>query len=242
MKRAGLMIILLMLSLFALNSCQQWQLGGLTAAKNFITAPYRGIRDAIANKSYNNLVERTEAAHTNQDGIHSSICDKETLDILGEDKEDEVEALRDAVRESACTCKAWGSCSTKECDCEFLCPETLEILNRVDPISELSKPENSMAFRNPSPWNQVADNHSSQQGHCWGHASVTSKFNRLAFFDETKEPPYSLSADDPTEQEQAIEFYKDKIDDILDNKATELPGFKNLQRILRSSCTSRLYW
>lgn len=229
MRRIITFLIFCLLSLVLLNSCQQWQLGGLTAAKNLITSPYRGIRDAFANRSYNKLVERTENSEQAEGDIQTVTCPNGEVKILDSKYEYLVEDLRDSVRSSVCACKAWGSCTKDICSCDMLCPKTLEILNRVQPISKLSSEENSLAFRNPGVFSNVADNHTSSQGHCWGHASITSKFNRLAFFDESKEPPYSLSSDDPVEQEQAIDFYKDKIDDIVDNKATDFPGFRNLR-------------
>jgi hypothetical protein len=224
-------ILFFILFIFStLVSCNQTMLGIGTAAKNLVTAPYRGIRDAIANKSYSNLIERTDTAREVTSGLGDITCSKTDSPILSSTEEEDLEDLRDAVRENFCSCKAWGTCTSNECKCEFLCPKTLDILKRIEPISELSKTENSMAFRNPGPGSNIADNYSSQQGHCWGHASITSKFNRLAFFNPEKQPPHSLSAESPEEQNKAIEYYKKKIDEIVDNKATDIPGFVNLQQ------------
>jgi len=231
MRRLFLKLSLFFLILCSLFACNQAMLGTGYAVKNFITAPYRGIKGAIANHSYNKLVNKTENAHKEYDNIHQIECTQETNLTLDPETGAEVVDLRNNIRALACSCKAWGSCTKNECSCEFLCPKTLELLKRTDTLKELSSEKNSLAFRNPSPWNQIGENHSSEMGHCWGHASTTSKFNRLAFFDKSKKPPFSLSSNNIDEQNQAIEYYKKKINDVLDNKATDIEGFSNLNEL-----------
>lgn len=219
-------LVFLMLSVFV--SCNQNLMGIGAATKNFITAPYRGIRDAIANRSYNRVARRTERAHEENGGDVNITCVRTIEDILEPEVEGDVEGLRDAVRETVCTCKAWGSCDKSVCSCENLCPETLELLQRTDSIQDLSKKENSLSFRNE----QVAGaDHEMTNGFCWGHASLTSKFNRLAFFEPEQEPPFSLTSNNEEEQNQALDFYKEQIDKIVNNEVAEFPGIPNLETL-----------
>lgn len=226
--KKSLTLIFLSFILLATGGCRQELLGAKHAVKNFITAPYRGIKGAVSNYNYSKLRERTERAegHGISAGNGEDRCGGGGIDgVLGSGQENSLKELQELVRKGACECKAWGSCTVKECSCEKLCPDSLEIFNRR-PLEENTSRENSLAFRNTP---LSSSSYEMVQGFCWGHASVTSKFNRLAFFDKGKKPPFSLSSRDEEEQNKAIEYYKKKIDDIVDNKATDIEGFENLE-------------
>lgn len=226
MKKTFLKLFVFLILGLSLYACNQAMLGTMSAAKNFITTPYRGVMGAISDYQYSNLRSDSDKARQNSE-LEDSICYRRTGDISQEAVA--LSQLGDRIREMVCTCKAWGTCTKDECPCEKLCPYNFKILKRFEKIENLSSESNSLAFRNPSPYNQVGTHHTSQQGFCWGHAAVTNKFNRLGFFDKSKKPPFSLSSEDPKEQEKAIDYYKEKIEEVLDNQATEIPGFANLQ-------------
>lgn len=230
-RMATKLFLLLFVLLSVMVSCNQNMMAVGTAARNFVTAPYRGVRDMIANNAYQRAVRRTERAHGNVPDIYRSTCDRQPIeDILDPDDEDEIEGLLPVVRDSVCSCKAWGSCSANECSCENLCPKTLELLQRTENISDLSSEDNSLSFRNSQV--QGAE-HEMTQGFCWGHASLTSKFNRLAFFEPNQDPHFDLNAASEEEQNQALDYYKEQIDKIVDNKVAEFPGISNLNELSR---------
>lgn len=208
--------------LFAFYACNQYMLGAGQAVKNLITTPYRGIANMISNNTYDNLREKTLAAKSLAPDKAQPYCAQEgspsPFDTRGPS------ALMDAVRDTVCSCKTWGSCGPSTCPCAKLCPENLSILERR-PVEENTNIENSLSFRNE----RVGDSkYTMTEGFCWGHASATSKFNRLAFFKPNTTPPFDINSNNPAEQNKAIEYYKKKIDNIFNNKATDIEGFPNL--------------
>lgn len=70
-------------------------------------------------------------------------------------------------------------------------------------------------------------------GYCWGHASVTSQFNRLASFDseDTSMIDQLNEAPDSPKRIEALNYYKSAIDDIIDNKVATFSGFPNLYEL-----------
>lgn len=226
-----LLFVFLCLSVFV--SCNQNMLAVGSAVKNFVTTPYRGVRDAIANRRYKRAVKKTQKALAeNPEGQNATCIVNPIEKVMDEDDEKTIDDILSEVRPQVCSCKAWGTCSTKECSCEYLCPETLAILQRTDSLQDLSKPENSLNFRNDwSPNFENTPEHEMTAGFCWGHASITSKFNRLAFFDNDKQPPFDKNSPDPEVQNQLIDYYREQIDKVLDNKVADFPGIKNLQEL-----------
>lgn len=226
----SLLLIFVLLAIFV--SCNQAGLAVGSAVKNFVTTPYRGIRDAIANRQYRNAVKRTETAHAENPDGHEVTCPIVESTILDGEVEGDVEDILPVVREGVCTCKAWGTCTTNECGCEHLCPRTLELLQRTENLTDLTSAENSLNFRNTAnPQFANPQEHEMTAGFCWGHASLTSKFNRLAFFDESAEPPFNLDSPDPEVQNQITDYYREQIDKIVDNKVADFPGIPNLQAL-----------
>lgn len=143
-------------------------------------------------------------------------------------------SLMRATRNSACSCKPWGSCTTDVCSCNQLCPNNFNIFKKApyqNSTKDLTAPENSLAFRNSGAMKYSPVK--GTQGYCWGHASVTSKFNRLGFFNENDKAQYNRLKGAPNTRARAsaISYYKRIIDDIMDNKVRTIPGFKNLKEL-----------
>lgn len=235
MSRANhILLIFIYLSLsLTLVSCNQNGLGALTATKNLITAPVRGISGMISDYQYGNIVDRTERDRNEgelQLGLNPGRCDI----WLGETSPmntDDYEGLMEATRDTACSCRAWGTCKKNVCSCSKLCPDNFDIFRKPpmkDSIADLSKKENSLDFRNSGA--MTLSDIKGTQGYCWGHASVTTKFNRLAFFQpsSTEMRDKLNSAPNSAERKEAISYYKKVIDDVIDNKATNIKGFANL--------------
>ncbi|MFG1492668.1 hypothetical protein ABMA75_03805 [Halobacteriovorax sp. ZH4_bin.1] len=226
-----LLSLLFLSSLLSLQSCNQTTLGAATAVKNLITTPYRGAKTAISNYQYNQIKTRSETAQEKQLIPETdSTCIGTQINSGPSDDGNftSIEEIFFYTREQVCECKAWGSCTNETCSCETLCPNNFNIFKRNDQLYENSNIENSMAFRN---YDSLAiSDIEGTQGYCWGHASLTSKFNRLAFFDETKKDKRIAmnGAPDSKERKESIEYYKKIIDDIADNKVRDIPGFKNL--------------
>ncbi len=126
------------------------------------------------------------------------------------------------MRDEVCSCQLWGTCKKGLCECDTLCPNNMLIFKRPDmTVEDTAKPENSLPFRN-SPYDFKDSDHPMTNGYCWGHASVTSKFNRLAYFEESAPVPYEEGT------EEWSDYYEDIIDSIIDNDVQKIPGFKNL--------------
>jgi hypothetical protein len=87
-----------------------------------------------------------------------------------------------------------------------------------------------LAFRN-SPG--VSEKYEMTNGFCWGHASITTKFNRLAFFKSDRSAPYNINSVNEEEQNNAVAYYKKKIDAVINNEAVDIEGFPNLNEFSR---------
>lgn len=205
--------------LFTISSCNQIGLGAGAAIKNIFTAPYRGISNLISKSKYSDIAEKSSKSSP------KLTCSGDSVSLTGD--VEGIAQLQDAVRENVCSCSPWGSCSTSECSCEKLCPSNFDIFKRpeVSELSDLSKLENSLSFKNGGGNSKYAHT----QGYCWGHASVTTQFNRMAFFKPNQKPKYDLkNSKDEQEYYKAIEYYKEQIDKIVDNKPADFPGISNL--------------
>jgi len=153
-----------------------------------------------------------------------STCYSEESSILSEEKHKEMTDLSKKIRDLSCSCQAWGSCKKDVCPCEKLCPDNFDIFKREN-HKKLSDKTNSFSFRNFGPF-----------GYCWGHASLTQQFNRLAFFDKNKKLPKELivneSDSDETKyakNEKLSEYYEDLIDKVTDNEVVSIPGYSSLK-------------
>jgi DNA-directed RNA polymerase subunit N (RpoN/RPB10) len=182
--------------------------------------------DAIIGNTYSaydtkSKKEKEENAVLAQEGTG---CYSKEIMSISEDKYNEMKTLSLKLRGYSCKCEAWGTCPKVVCPCDKLCPNNFSILKRKE-LKNLSNYENSFSFRNFG-----------GSGYCWGHASLTQKFNRLAFFDEKKKLPKELiiNANDSDDEkrdknEELVEYYEDIIEKIADNEAVTIPGYKNLQ-------------
>lgn len=209
-----------------LAGCDQTGLGAWNAMKNLVTSPIDKVREDIAEMNYHEGRDRTKKAHDEEAKLQEQKdkdCDPSGVHIEG--KKD-IEGIIGKAKPT-CACAAWGDCAKATCSCEKLCPNTYDIFKHPagQTLKELARPENNLAFRNTF----GGSRHEATNGYCWGHANVTSQFNRLAFFDQSKKPPYDLDSKDPKVQQKAIAYYKDLINKITKNQATDVPGFKNLQ-------------
>jgi hypothetical protein len=200
-------------------------MGAGKAVKNLVTSPYQGIKQAVTDHQYDNIEEATIDQKKNGPKYYDVRCKRSSakagsdLGIFAD--------LQDHIREQVCSCRPWGTCTTQECACEKLCPDNFDIFQRQE-IEKNTLTENSLAFRNTR---GIADNYEMTQGFCWGHASVTSKFNRLAFFKGDKKPPYDLNSPNSAIQDKAVKYYKDLIDKVVNNETVDIPGFKNLNEL-----------
>ncbi|OUR99916.1 hypothetical protein A9Q84_02480 [Halobacteriovorax marinus] len=212
--------VLVLLLLLPLSSCNQNLLGAGYAVKNLFATPFKAISNGISNFQYNSIAEKDD----NKKSYNTNECwvkRKAPLDNLSD-----IEKITDAVRGNVCSCVPWGSCTTAECPCSRMCPDNFDIFKRPErkSLGELSFKENSLPFRNGGGGSSVT----TTQGFCWGHASVTSKFNRLAFFKENETPKHSLKSKDEKEYGKALDYYKEIVDKIIDNEPVNIPGYKNL--------------
>jgi len=228
MKKIIQLISLIIVLLF-LTSCESDSLF-VNGLHSVVTAPITGIQklgNLITGNTYKNLKKKTaEHRRKHLDSPQTIICSSDphnpnpdVSDIFG---------LHEGLRDATCSCIAWGSCTKNVCSCEKLCPWSFDILKKpnMTAINDYSKPEHSVPFRNTRAAFKAGEGF---EGYCTGHAAVTQKFNRLGFFEPDTEAPFNLESTDESEQQQAIDYYKDIIDQIADNKTSSIPGFSNLK-------------
>jgi hypothetical protein len=67
-------------------------------------------------------------------------------------------------------------------------------------------------------------------GFCWGHASVTSKFNRLATFKpQDRTMRNQMNARNILTKGRALGHYRRIIDRVINNEVVDIPGFASLR-------------
>lgn len=221
MKNKLAVILILLLVLVA---CDQNGLGAWNATKNFFMTPINAVQSLWTNARYSSMEGKTEFDEQKAEELrycHSA----DGKPIVGKELA-EMENLSEKVMALSCQCQPWGDCPLDVCSCERQCPENFKIFKRPNhkPIKNMTRMMNGLAFRNGNTPGQ----HEETQGYCWGHANITSQFNRLAFFKPGTKAPHDLKSSDPTEENRAISYYKDLIDKITSNEATDIPGINNL--------------
>lgn len=215
----------LMLVVLVMVACNQVGLGVGTAVKNFFMSPVKEVSKIFTNREYKKQRDISLANSQVQQDQEIKYCIGDNGQPISQDSMADLEELGSSVRNLTCQCKAWGSCSKEICPCESLCPEGFGIFRRFAiSTKELSGSSNGLSFRNGS----IPSQHAETNGYCWGHAKVTSQFNRLAFFNPDLSPPHDLNSSNEEEQNKAIGYYKDLIDKVNRNQATDIPGFRNL--------------
>ena len=221
-------LLRLMLVVVFIAACNQVGLGVGSAVKNFFMSPVREVSKIFSNQEYRKQRDLSLAAGLVQQEQEIRYCIGDNGQPIPQENVSDLEDLQNSVRNLTCQCKAWGSCSKDICPCESLCPEGFGIFRRfAESTKSLSGVENGLSFRNGS----IPSKHTETNGYCWGHAKVTSQFNRLAFFKPDLAPPHDLNSTDEAEQNRAFEFYKDLIDKVNKNQATDIPGFRNLNEL-----------
>lgn len=227
MKRPSALRIILTLALLQLGlltSCDQVGMGVKAGLVNLVSQPIEGLRSAynyVSGNTYSAYMDRTEELRKSKPQTCSDTGLQEKEGALGK-----LAKVMGLVRDTACKCRPWGSCPPSNCSCEILCPESFDILS-VHRQRNLGNVEDELAFSNSPRFFKARSDHqiSSGGGFCWGHASVTAQFNRLAFFDPSRKPAI-VQAKDPAKW---ADYYSGLIDRIISNEATEVPGFSNLK-------------
>jgi hypothetical protein len=203
--------ILLLAIIFIFTGCQD-QAGVLV--EGIFTNLFNGnlFESSATDKAYDQLKSKTDV-----ESIVTPDCVTKTEDIISGSIVSNLSTLKDKM----CTCLAWGSCDKRSCSCDKLCPLNFEILNR-GPQSTGSRIEDQFAFNNTS----IGKNYTSYQGFCWGFASLTQKFNRLATFSLMKKLPDSVEKDSFSK----LDYYKEIITKIKNNEPVEIPGYSSLNQ------------
>ena len=219
--------LLLIMLLFNLVSCNQVGLGVGSAVKNFFTTPIKAVEGLISGADYEDKKEETIKNKKNSSETVMEYCLDEAGQPVDKSELSSIDLLQKNIRTLACKCQPWGDCPTNICSCGIQCPTGFDIFKHPGDMTpkKLSTPENGLSFRN----GYVPSKHSQTQGYCWGHARVTSQFNRLGFFKPGVKPPHNIWSRDSEEQDNAIEYYKKIIDQVSNNKAVDIPGFPDLK-------------
>ncbi len=216
-----------------LISCQTW-VATKNMATNIITAPISWVKsgyNAITGNTYKSYVKETDEKSEGSSEIKlKSDCLYKVGDkVLTEDAFNGLSDDLKKVAEVVCSCKAWGDCPAGEaCSCDTLCPDDLSIFDHPDNKSFDSSDDNCLAFRN-NPYEDAYSDNPMTAGYCWGHASMTSKFNRLGFFRPNQEVPCVSDKTCEEGDERWLSYYEKIIYDIKHNIPREIPAFPNLK-------------
>lgn len=212
-----------------LASCNQVTLGAGSAVKNFFASPIKGVQSLFTEASYEKEREDTLNQRKEKKGKDLTYCIDQSGRPIDDTGLSDLDKLRKKIRTTACSCSPWGNCPTSVCSCDIQCPKGFDIFQHPSGMTpkKLSQDKNGLAFRNrriPSRFKQT-------QGYCWGHARLTSQFNRLAFFKPGKKAPYNINSNSAQEQDKAVNYYKELIDKIDNNEAVDIPGFSDLKTL-----------
>jgi hypothetical protein len=167
---------------------------------------------SATDSAYDQLEKKTELDETST----KPDCVTKVENIFSTETSNSISAIKDQL----CTCKTWGSCDKDSCPCTKLCPNNFDILNR-GPQSTGSRVEDQFSFNNSS----IGQNYSNYQGFCWGFASLTQKFNRLANFKLLQAVPDDVK----NNRFRKADFYKDIIAKIKRNEVVDIPGYRSLK-------------
>lgn len=247
MKKNFLKLIFTAISLIVMSSQNQTVIGIENALENLITTDKRGLVEAFSSIAYDDIVER----HNNLRGRNLlqhqrrghilNYCPANGTDSSPLPEVPLLDSLAQSIRDTACKCVAWGNCPKSVCACNKLCPNNFDIFKRKPregAIQSLTTKENSLSFRNTS---SAFQDNKMTNGYCWGHAAMTTKFNRLADFKEDdKRMLNMLSSPNRRFRAQARDYYKKIIHDISNNKVKTIPGFKNLYEFSKNPTIQRL--
>ncbi|MFP5384437.1 MAG: hypothetical protein ACLGHN_00055 [Bacteriovoracia bacterium] len=210
-----------------LAACNQTMLGIGAGVKNFVSAPYTAVKSVFTNSAFKDKKKETleDLEKKKKESHEIRYCVDEDGKTIATDDMENFREIASLLQEQSCECKAWGSCPKDICSCEKLCPDNFTIFRRseVKRTQDYCIVDNDLCFRNESIGQYEMTN-----GYCWGHARLASQFNRLAFFEPKTKAPHDIKSEDPEEQKRAIAYYKKLIDKVVSNKATTIPGFKNL--------------
>jgi hypothetical protein len=199
------------------SSCNQNYLGVGHALKNAASLPLEGLRSAhqyVTGQNHSTLGERTRRAHEIR---------LPEINLCAPESSDDMTALFEGVRDQLCTCREWGTCTAPMCPCDTLCPNHYGIFRRpgVEP-EHFARFENNLAFVNGR--GVYEDSRFPMTGgYCWGHTVVNQQLYRLGFFEPEASPPHADGS------REWINFYRDIITDIRNNKPRAIPGFSSIQ-------------
>lgn len=125
------------------------------------------------------------------------------------------------IKDKLCTCVAWGTCDSKSCSCDNLCPKDFKIIKKLAAPSDAE--ENTLSFTNKI--NKFAEKDSSYKGYCWGISLLSERFHRLAEYEPNAPKKFQGAGQDS----QRIAEYKRIIAQINNNEPVTIPGFKSLR-------------
>ena len=177
----------------------------------------RAFQDSSSNEAYKALKEAS-LSKPQMDSVSPNCIPLDVMNTLSVSEEENFSTIKDQL----CTCTAWGTCDAKSCSCKLLCPKDFGIFKKVNHW-ERDSFENTLSFTNND--NRYASSDPTYNGYCWGIATVTQRFNRLATFD-----PAAVKKHATMEEESLrLQEYRNIIAQINRNEPVTIPGFRSLE-------------
>jgi hypothetical protein len=265
-------LIILIFSLMAASGCKNQPTMLVQGALSNAVSP-RTYTAYGSDKKYSSLLNQTyeKRQELEERMTMAALRVDETLECKenADDSFEDISRLSNKVRDLACSCYSWGTCSKDVCSCDILCPFGMDIFDR-GVLRHDNVSENSLAFTNngagvgtyghvthtpvaPAPIPFVSKEEYDRlikereenskkpkvkekrekislkpkdlfgyQGFCWGHANLTQKFNRLAFFQKASPKRFQ---DNPAMRSK---HYREVINKIANNEPVEIEGYTSL--------------
>ncbi len=207
---------LLLLTMLVLFSACESQLG--TTIGSTISNVFSGkaFINSSGDEAYNSM--KKEAASTPSTSSITPTCASLDSIVPITDKDS---GNMSQIKDKLCTCAAWGTCDSKSCSCENLCPKDFKIIKKLAAPSDAV--ENTLSFTNTN--NKFYKNDSSYKGYCWGISLVSQRFHRLATY--LPDAPKKFQGEN--QDKERINEYKKIIAQINNNEPVTIPGFKSLR-------------
>lgn len=206
---------LLLLSMVLLFSSCESQLGSAISGIFSNLTSGDAVVDSSGDKAYNEMKKKYLEKPVNNSVSPTCNSLEGLVPINGSDSKN-----MSSIKDKLCTCVAWGSCDSKSCSCDNLCPSDFGIFKKMSQKDQEAE-ANTLAFTNTN--NKFSDG-LTYKGYCWGISLVTQRFNRMATF----APESNKKFQEPGQENARINEYKNIIARLNNNEAVTIPGFKNL--------------
>lgn len=218
--------ILLLFSLLIFSACES-QLGTAISSTFSNIVSGKAFLDSSGDEAYS-AMKKTSLENPVATLAGSGCVSLDTIIPLDQKESGAMSKIKDKL----CTCLAWGTCDSKSCSCDNLCPNNFGIIKKLSAPSDAI--ENTFSFTNKNnkfsgkldeKTKKFIPNDRTYSGYCWGISILSQRFHRLV----TYEPHAEKKFQGATQDRERISEYKRIIAKLNNNEPVSIPGFKSLR-------------